>query len=72
MAANEFFREFFEKDDGSIELHHEMISGAGAGFVQVIATNPMEITKIRLQMQATLPAAKRLSMFQVSTCKLIV
>lgn len=59
LTANEVFREYFEKDDGSIELHHEMMSGAGAGFCQVIATNPMEITKIRMQMQATLPPADR-------------
>ena len=38
-----------------------MLAGAGAGFVQCIATNPMETTKIRLQMQATLPTAERQS-----------
>jgi len=65
LAANEFFRELFEREDGSIALHHEMISGAAAGFCQVIATNPMEITKIRLQMQATLPPAQRQSLIQV-------
>eukprot|EP00607_Mallomonas_marina_P007576 CAMPEP_0182417416 /NCGR_PEP_ID=MMETSP1167-20130531/1867_1 /TAXON_ID=2988 /ORGANISM="Mallomonas Sp, Strain CCMP3275" /LENGTH=290 /DNA_ID=CAMNT_0024590983 /DNA_START=68 /DNA_END=940 /DNA_ORIENTATION=- len=59
LAANEFFREHFEREDGSIALHHEMISGAGAGFCQVIATNPMEIVKIRMQMQATLPVTER-------------
>jgi hypothetical protein len=42
-----------------------VISGASAGFFQVIATNPMEITKIRLQMQSTLPAAERLNTMQV-------
>ena len=65
LAANEFFREQFEKDDGSIALHHEMISGAGAGFCQVIATNPMEIVKIRMQMQATLPVAEQQGTLQV-------
>lgn len=65
LAANEFFRELFEKDDGSIALHHEMVAGASAGICQVIATNPMEITKIRLQMQATLPIAERQTMLQV-------
>ena len=30
-----------------------MISGATAGFCQVIATNPMEITKIQLQLQGS-------------------
>ena len=31
----------------------------GAGFCQCIATNPMEITKIRMQVQATLPVEQR-------------
>ena len=65
LAANEAFREMFEKEDGSIELGHEILAGAGAGFCQVIATNPMEITKIRMQMQATLPIAERQSTIQV-------
>ncbi len=65
QAANEVLREQFEKEDGSIELQHEILAGAGAGFVQVIATNPMEITKIRMQMQATLPIAERQSTIQV-------
>ena len=34
-------------------------SPPGAGFCQVIATNPMEITKIRMQVQATLPPEQR-------------
>lgn len=65
LAANEFFREVFERDDGSIALQHEMLAGAGAGFCQVIATNPMEITKIRMQMQALLPVEQRRSAVQV-------
>lgn len=55
LAVNEKLREYFEKDDGSIALIHEIIAGGGAGFTQVIATNPMEIVKIRLQVQGTLP-----------------
>jgi solute carrier family 25 aspartate/glutamate transporter 12/13 len=35
----------------SIHFPLEVLSGAGAGFSQVIVTNPLEITKIRLQMQ---------------------
>lgn len=37
-AANEYFREQFERDDGSIALHHEIIAGAGAGTCQVRPT----------------------------------
>ena len=64
-ATNEFIREIFEREDGSIQLIHEVIAGAGAGLVQVIATNPMEITKIRMQMQALLPPAERQSTIEV-------
>jgi solute carrier family 25 aspartate/glutamate transporter 12/13 len=65
LAANEFLRERFERDDGSIELKYEVLAGGGAGFCQVIATNPMEITKIRMQMQATLPVEQRRTTIQV-------
>lgn len=41
------------------------MAGGGAGFCQVIATNPMEITKIRMQMQATLPPEQRSTTVQV-------
>lgn len=44
---------------------NEMLSGAMAGFCQVIATNPMEITKIRMQMQALLPESERMTAVQV-------
>jgi len=65
LAANELFREYFEKDDGSIEVYQEIIAGGGAGFCQVIATNPMELIKIRMQMQALLPPAERQTTMQV-------
>lgn len=62
---NEFIREKFEREDGSIRLEHEILSGAGAGFCQVIATNPMEITKIRLQMNKLLPVEQRMTAIEV-------
>lgn len=65
LAVNEYIRERFESDDGSIKLQHEVLAGAGAGFVQVVATNPMEMIKIRLQMQALLPVADRQTAIQV-------
>lgn len=65
LAANDFFRERLENEDGSISLMNEIISGGSAGVCHVIATNPMEITKIRMQMQATLPPAERLTTVQV-------
>ena len=43
-----------------ISLH----SCVGAGFCQCVATNPMEITKIRMQVQATLPKEERVGLWQ--------
>lgn len=45
-------------------------SPIGAGFCQVIATNPMEITKIRMQVQATLPKEQRTGLWQGSGVEL--
>ena len=63
LAANETFREFFtaRNGNGKIKVHQEMLSGAGAGFCQVIATNPMELVKIRMQLESDRPPADRRS-----------
>jgi solute carrier family 25 aspartate/glutamate transporter 12/13 len=65
LAANEYLREKLGEDEGPLPLHYEMLAGAGAGFVQCIATNPMEITKIRLQMQSMLPPDQRMGTMDV-------
>ena len=65
LAANDALRELLSDADGKLTLGKEVLAGGGAGFFQVIATNPMEITKIRLQMQATLPEAQRQSTLEV-------
>ncbi|KAK8792017.1 hypothetical protein WA158_005394 [Blastocystis sp. Blastoise] len=67
LAVNDGLREYLKDKDGRLPLWKEVIAGAGAGFCQVIATNPMEITKIRMQVQATLPAAERTGLWAV--CK---
>jgi len=63
LAANETFREFFTSlnADGKIKIYQEMLSGAGAGFCQVIATNPMELVKIRMQLEGNRPVAEQRS-----------
>ena len=45
LAVNEIIREALCDDDSDIQLWQEMLAGAGAGFSQVIATNPMEIVR---------------------------
>jgi len=65
LAVNETLREALEEEDGRIALPHEILAGGGAGLCQVIATNPMEIVKIRMQVQGTLPPEKRKPAAQV-------
>ena len=69
LAVNDFVREATEDENGNVAWYNGILAGAswlflppsppGAGFCQVIATNPMEITKIRMQVQATLPPEQR-------------
>jgi len=65
LAVNEKVREMLEDEDGNIALMHEVLAGGSAGLCQVVATNPMEIVKLRCQLQSTLPAAERVSTMQV-------
>ena len=61
LASNDLFRDLLADDQGHVSTIRGVIAGAGAGCVQVIASNPMEITKIRLQIQNTLPLTERKS-----------
>lgn len=53
LAVNDYSREFWARrlgvQESTLPLSYGMLSGATAGMCQVIATNPMEITKINLQ-----------------------
>ena len=59
LASNDLFRDLLADEQGHVSTIRGVIAGAGAGCVQVIASNPMEITKIRLQIQNTLPLTER-------------
>ncbi|KAG0091317.1 hypothetical protein BGZ93_002920 [Podila epicladia] len=66
LAVNDFAREYWaEKTNVSEEklaIQYGMLAGATAGFCQVIATNPMEIVKIQMQVagsQKLEPGEKR-------------
>jgi len=65
LAVNDLMREKLTKADGTIAPHHEVLAGATAGFCQVVATNPMEIVKLRMQLQSLLPEAERMSASQI-------
>lgn len=53
LSVNDYFRHFFSQAIGVPESHlplqYGALSGALAGFCQVLATNPMEIVKIKMQ-----------------------
>ncbi len=52
LTVNDVLREraVASNGGGAIRLWQEMAAGAGAGFFQVAATNPMEIVKLRMQL----------------------
>lgn len=51
LTVNDIVRKIGTSDDGKISMNWEILAGMSAGACQVIFTNPLEIVKIRLQMQ---------------------
>ncbi|KAI8365570.1 mitochondrial carrier domain-containing protein [Blakeslea trispora] len=52
LTVNDLVRSHFtKKNNGEIKFWQEMIAGGAAGASQVVFTNPLEIVKIRLQIQ---------------------
>ncbi|KAK9464692.1 mitochondrial carrier domain-containing protein [Lipomyces arxii] len=51
LTVNDFARGKFTDETGKITLLGEILSGGSAGMCQVVFTNPLEIVKIRLQIQ---------------------
>ncbi|KAF7872025.1 uncharacterized protein EAF02_009130 [Botrytis sinoallii] len=51
LTVNDLVRGHFSSKDGKIQLRHEILAGGMAGGCQVVFTNPLEIVKIRLQVQ---------------------
>lgn len=52
LTVNDFVRnKFTGKQNGEIKFWQEMVGGGAAGASQVVFTNPLEIVKIRLQIQ---------------------
>ncbi|KAI1106052.1 mitochondrial carrier [Jackrogersella minutella] len=71
LTVNDLVRGFFsDPSTGNIAWEHEVLAGGSAGACQVVFTNPLEIVKIRLQVQgevakATEGAQKRSAMWIV-------
>ena len=62
LAANDFYRYILPKNArGELDFHMEMVAGAMAGLSQVVATNPMEIVKIRMQINKRAASEVRFS-----------
>eukprot|EP01132_Coremiostelium_polycephalum_P001991 gene1991-2452_t len=53
LAVNDLLRGVLQGDAPQITIPQEVMAGAGAGFCQVVATNPMEIVKIRMQVSGS-------------------
>ncbi|CAM1508420.1 Fc.00g052680.m01.CDS01 [Cosmosporella sp. VM-42] len=51
LTVNDLARKWLTDKDGNISLWKEAIAGGSAGGCQVVFTNPLEIVKIRLQIQ---------------------
>ena len=77
LTVNDLVRGWFtDKKTGNIWWGHEVLGGASAGGCQVIFTNPLEIVKIRLQVQGEVAksvegAPKRSAMWIVRNLGLV-
>ena len=57
LTVNEFSRGLMQNSNGELTFAAELIAGGSAGLCQVVFTNPLEIVKIRLQVQGEAAAA---------------
>ena len=55
LTVNDFCRQQFADDKGHLPLSLQFLSGGMAGAAQTVFTNPLEIVKIRMQLN---PSAK--------------
>jgi len=67
LAVNDFMKSLYKDKDLSSneELGLNILSGSVAGLSQVIVTNPLEITKIRLQVHGEINPHKPISLVSV-------
>lgn len=65
LTMNDLVRSLCTDKDGHISVSAEVLAGCVAGGSQVIFTNPLEIVKIRLQMQGEVAGTARKSAVQI-------
>lgn len=67
LVVNDYLRYFFSDptNKGEVYFPLEVLAGGCAGMSQVMFTNPLEIVKIRLQVQGELPKARQKSAVRV-------
>lgn len=58
LTVNDLVRGIFTDGNGNVPVPAEIFAGGSAGACQVIFTNPLEIVKIRLQVQGELARAE--------------
>ncbi|TPX17007.1 uncharacterized protein E0L32_012341 [Thyridium curvatum] len=76
LTVNDLVRGWFTDKQGKIFWGHEVLAGGTAGACQVVFTNPLEIVKIRLQVQGEVAktvegAPKRSAMWIVRNLGLV-
>ncbi|KAF4465211.1 hypothetical protein FALBO_7939 [Fusarium albosuccineum] len=76
LTVNDLARKMLSDKNGNIPLWAEMVAGGSAGACQVVFTNPLEIVKIRLQVQGEVAktvdgAPKRSAMWIVRNLGLV-
>lgn len=54
LTVNDLMRGKLTRNDGTLPVWAEIVAGGSAGACQVVFTNPLEIVKIRLQIQGEL------------------
>lgn len=65
LSMNDYLTAVLARPDGTISLPMAMLAGGGAGFSQVIVTNPMELVMITMQSNAA-RGRKPKSMFHLA------
>lgn len=65
LSMNDYLSAVLSRPDGSISIPMAMLAGGGAGFSQVVVTNPMELVMINMQNNAAKGAANH-NMFRLA------